>query len=351
MNALASDPEHQVGPDELRGALEEVLQRHFRRPRRVRQLQRRRSDYSSSYTIDDLDVLLDQDQSLQLVLKDLSPSSLLQMARQVRPHFLYEPRREIETYERILAVEDWGTPVWFGAVVSGGSERYWLFLERVEGVPLWQIGPMEVWEDAARWLARMHTAFDARQRSHGHPGLAHLLRYDEAFFQTWMTRAEGFLRSGPASDSPVTGRRFARLAEHYPTVIRRLTALPATLIHGEYYPSNILVRSQGEGVGQICPVDWELAAIGSGLIDLAALTSGDWNDRQRERMVSAYRDESGLAGVGGCSLAELIETIDHCRLHLAIQLLGWASDWAPPEEHTHNWLAEALRLADRLGIG
>ena len=47
---------------------------------------------------------------------------------------------------------------------------------------------------------------------------------------------------------------------------------------------------------------------------------------------------------------ELLAALDYCRLHLAMQWLGWAAEWSPPPEHSHDWLAEAFTLADRLGL-
>ena len=51
--------------------------------------------------------------------------------------------------------------------------------------------------------------------------------------------------------------------------IAQLLAAPRTMIHGEFYPGNILYEK-----GRICPVDWESAAIAAGELDLAALTEG-----------------------------------------------------------------------------
>jgi len=100
-------------------------------PRRlVRHVSRRRSRYSSSYTIHNLQVVLDQGERFSLVLKDLSPSALLEEARGVRPSFLYDPRREIEMYRTVLEHGHFGTPVFYGAVIRKDIERYWLFLER-----------------------------------------------------------------------------------------------------------------------------------------------------------------------------------------------------------------------------
>src|SRR6476646_5400327 len=156
---MSSRFDRAVCGDELRGAVEQVLSQHFGASRRVKSLRRRRSAYSSSSIIENLEVGLDSGRRLRLVFKDLSPRSLLLTASQVRPRFLYQPRREIEIYRRILDYQRFGTPRCYGAIESPAQERYWLFLERVDGPLLWQRGRLELWEQAAKWLARFHTEF------------------------------------------------------------------------------------------------------------------------------------------------------------------------------------------------
>jgi aminoglycoside phosphotransferase (APT) family kinase protein len=165
---------------------------------------------------------------------------------------------------------------------------------------------------------------------------------------TWLMRAEEFLRRD-ADSFPDTWRRFARLADRYDRVIARLLDLPMSLIHGEFFPSNVILRPGEEG-WKICPVDWEMAAIGPGLFDLAALTSGNWNTDQKRKMVAAYAEALRTADGWSPSISELFEAVAYCQLHLSVQLLGWASDWAPPKRHTQNWLGEALRLSGALGL-
>ena len=340
---------HRIHFDELRAALEHVLSHYSKGRRRIKSFRRRRSVYSSSYPIENIEVELDRGQKVRLVLKDLSPASLLLTAQQVRPHFLYEPWREIETYKKILDPKRLGTPICYGAINEPELERYWLFLERVNGPLLWQMGRMESWEQAARWLASLHNEFDTANRPQNETRMAHLLRYDEHFFSVWLSRAEEFLRHKYAADSTDSLRRFRRLADRYDRVIKRLLDLPTTFVHGEFYPSNVIMRRTKKG-RQICPIDWELAAIAPGLIDLAALTSGDWTEDKKKRMAAAYRDALEPSQGGRASLADLTEAVDHCQLHLCVQMLGWASDWSPPEEHAQNWLRHALRLAERLGM-
>ena len=126
-------------------------------------------------------------------------------------------------------------------------------------------------------------------------------------------------------------------------------ALPSTLIHGEFYPSNVVMRATRSG-RQICPLDWELAAKAPGLIDVAALTIGDWTVEKKKTMIAAYRDALEPDNGWPPSLRDLVEAVEFCQLHLSVQLLGWASDWDPPERHAQNWLREALRLAKRLSV-
>jgi hypothetical protein len=375
----------------LSAALEQALARHFGAPRRLHRLRRRVSAYSSSCTIENLEVELDRGQKLRLVFKNLSPAALLEGAKRVRPGFLYEPQREILTYERILDPQRLGSAVCYGSVSSVEQERYWLFLERVTGPLLWQVGRMEAWEQAARWLARLHSEFDAADfamhlapspqpsppmgervaagqgrgcarvtrsvsRSAGTMELpkggerfAHLVRHDEEFYGTWLGRAEEFLRQRRARASPEIRRRFRRLAGRYDRLVARLMELPRTVVHGEFYPSNIIVGGTAEA-RRICPVDWELAASAPGLIDLAALTAGGWSPEARAKMIAAYRDALEPRKHRTPSLGDLVEAVACCQLHGCVQWLGWAADWSPPDEHAQNWLQEAFRLADKLGL-
>ena len=143
--------------------MQDVLERRFGSRQRIRRLRCSRCAYSSSCTIKNLQIELGSGRSLSLVLKDLSPASQLAEAKAVRPRFLYHPLREIEIYRRILGPRTFGTAVFFGSYHCQPLERYWLFLERVNGALLWQVGEMESWRSAARWLADFHSEFHGVQ--------------------------------------------------------------------------------------------------------------------------------------------------------------------------------------------
>jgi thiamine kinase-like enzyme len=153
-------------------------------------------------------------------------------------------------------------------------------------------------------------------------------------------------RAALAASSDERAPGLSDALERYGKVAERLASLPRTFIHGEFYPSNVLVETTA-GAPIMRPVDWEMAAVGPGLIDLAALAGG-WEDDERDRLLAAYRE--GL-GEGGCDPGPepgLAADLDRCRLHLALQWIGWSREWRPPPEHRQDWVGEAEALMTEL---
>ena len=102
--------------------------------------------------------------------------------------------------------------------------------------------------------------------------------------------------------------------------------------------------------GRVAPVDWELAALGSGFVDLAALATG-WGPSERDELELAYLDATRELGASEALPDDPGAALDLCRLHLAVQWLGWAAPgWTPPAEHRRDWLGEALALAEELRL-
>ena len=250
-----------------------------------------------------------------LLFKDLTPRP-----RPSRPAFLVDPLREVEAYTTLLHGLD--APACHGALVD--EDRVWLFLELVDGVPLWQAEGLAPWEATARWLARMHGA--------PVPQGVHLLRYDGAHLRRWVNRALAM------SPDDLRAVRAPALR-----AVQRLAAWPSAFLHGELYASNVLVQDTAAGP-RVRPVDWETAGVGPGLLDLAALTAGGWAPDRRARVVAAYRDALPTAAAG----SEFDAALDAARLLVALQWLGWSHDWTPPPEHRHDWAADARELAARI---
>jgi hypothetical protein len=317
--------------------VQELLGRHVGRARPVVAFEHRRSTYRTSFALEEVDVRLDDGRELRLMLKDVGPRAMSAVARAAKPSFLLDPCREILTYRHLLSAVP-GPPTYYGAKVDPSRQRYALLIERVDGRPLWQVGELQVWQEVARWLAGLHHHFSSQGRRPRPSG--HLIVYDAAYYGRWIERAVTFADRREPSQRHAIGQ----IADRYDRVVERLTSLPTTLIHGELYASNVIVQETWEGI-RVAPVDWETAAIGPGLVDLAALVAGGWSDEQRMAIVQAYIDALPSPGARD----ELLHALDYCRLHLGVQWLGWSPDWSPPPAHAQDWLGEAVRLVERLG--
>jgi aminoglycoside phosphotransferase (APT) family kinase protein len=322
-----------VDPDALRARLGNLLD-----GRRLASVVQRPCPYRTSYELDEIDVDLADGSSLSLILKSLGRSALEPAARRAKPEFLHDSLREIEVYRSLLEPAGLGTPRFHGAVVEPADDRYWLVIENVAGEVLWQVGELDVWREAARWLAVLHHTFRG-----GVPDTvrAHLLRYDEGFYASWMERALEFADAGRRSP-------MEQLAKRYDHVVDGLARLPETFIHGEFYASNVLIQ-RGGGRIRIAPIDWENAALGAGVVDLAALTTGGWTEAERAAITAGYAEQASALG-RSLDEGELHNALELARLHLAVQWLGWDPSWSPPAEHRHDWLGEALAIARRVGL-
>src|SRR4029078_2274579 len=144
-----------------------------------------------------------------------------------------------------------GTAMCYDSAAEQAAGVYWLLLERVSGAPLCDIGEINSCQKVASWVAAMHARFGRdleRLRAH-----VPLIEHSPAYYRRWMTRARAFLRTSLRSNL-ATMARIEWLAKRHRLAVERLSELPHTLLHGEYYPSNILIGSDE----RVCPIDWEL---------------------------------------------------------------------------------------------
>jgi len=257
--------------------------------------------------------------------KDLRPEMLIGAAAGAKPAFVHDPAREPAVYRSLLAPAGIG-PRCF----ASGPD--WMRIEQVPGVELWQIGDAAVWSAVAAWTATLHARLAAAAPATADAGVP-LLRHDGDLAARWRARAA-------AAGVPVA------VLDAHRDAAARLAARPPTVIHGDYYASNVLVRvGGGGGAGiDVWPVDWELAGWGPAVLDVAALTSGRWPEETRRAMARAYFD---AAGRPGGSWAVWCADLDAARLLVCVQWLGWVPGWTAPVEHRHDWLAEARHLVER----
>jgi aminoglycoside phosphotransferase (APT) family kinase protein len=333
-------------PGELRDSLDRLLSREVP-ARRIVELETRPMPYASSFALDEIRVRFDNGSRVVLVCKDTGDTAMLPEAQRIKPRFLYNPIREIATYESILAPLGIDAPCFYGKTSDARRGRYWLFLERVYGRPLTEVGDFDVWRAAGGWLARMHGRLACEPAMARAAAAVPLVRYDRAHWWLWMERAQRHVRCGGAE--PRSRRlRFSWLASGYEAVIEEIAALPAGFVHGEFFASNVLVQTAGDSV-RVRPVDWELAGIGPLVMDLAALTAG-WNDDARTELANSYYTALDETSETWLPREAFLRALDCCRLQIAVQQLGWAAEWSPPATHAQDWLGDALHAADRIGL-
>ncbi len=327
---------------ELCAALEQTLTAYYGEPVKIANLARRPWEYRSSFALESLRVSLGSRGELAIMFKDLSWNALTPEARQAKRYASYNPLREIAVYEQALRSRPGYSPPYYGAVVQPERDRYWLFIEQVKGVELYQIGDFDVWKHVARWLAEMHTNLQAAVQLQAELR-ARLVMHDAAAQELWFERA---CQSVERRCGAGAGRRLREMSKLLPRLNRALSARRPTLIHGEFYPANVLVEPVADS-WRVCAIDWEMAGAGSGLLDLAALVVGRWSEEQQVALASSYYEAVRLTGEEWLT-EEFFQTLDCCRWYIALRWLGWSEEWSAPPDHAHDWREEAMSAGQRL---
>jgi aminoglycoside phosphotransferase len=315
------------------GGLEQLVRQRF--GAEVLSVSTRPFRYATTHAMTEIDVIFADGSRRALLHKDLTIAHRLPEAKGNRPGFLDDPGREVHVYRSILTIAVPGIPACFASEADDDAGAWWLLIEKVPGVELWQIGALNVWCDVARWAAALH-----HQPIPADPAVrTRLVSYDRTFFEHWPNRARQFAERW----EPGRRHQLTEVLQGYEETVDALAELPRCLIHGELYPSNVLVDRT---TGRISAVDWEMAGVGAPLLDLSSLVAGGWSDTERHAVITAYH--SALPADDRPPIGQLVDNLMRCELHRCIQWLGWAPGWQPPSEHRHNWLESAILLAERL---
>ena len=165
-----------------------------------------------------------------------------------------------------------------------------------------------------------------------------LIRHDAAFFRS---KAES-ARRDVARLSPSSAPRLAAVVERYDRAIELMASQPRSLVHGGYIPWHILVDGDREPA-RVCAVDWELAALGATLYDLAFFTDGVASPL-RERIWEAYRAAASEHHVPVPDPPEMQQVIDCFRLHRVFDWLSRSVEKGFPEEKVAALVGQAQAL-------
>jgi hypothetical protein len=266
---------------------------------------------------------------MRFFLKDYGSS------RRPRPAPIQRRERELGVYRHLIGSGEIGTARYCGAVWDDAAAVHWLLLEFVAGTELRHM-ELRFWIDAARWLGRLQGHFA------GSPALSTVVplleRHDAHFFAA---KAEGSRRS-VSHYSRAPARRLEGILGRYESSIGLISGEKRILVHGHYDGANILVGA-GEGSVRICPVDWELAALGSRFFDLASLCDG-FQPPALHRIWDAYEEGAADAGLSTPERDRLRRLVDCFRLYRVVAWLGSAAEKGYPPSGVERLLARGEAL-------
>jgi hypothetical protein len=187
----------------------------------------------------------------------------------------YGVEYEARCYDELLAHTTVPTVGYFGTARTAEGGAALLLLEFAGDAERLAHSPRaDALLDAAKWLGRFHAEIE--ERIHPEPPLW-LVRHDRDYYLTRTARARRIARRLDYADDD-----FERALATFERSLGCLEGPGQTVVHGEYYPKNILVRGHS-----VLPVDWESAGAGPGEIDLVTLTSG-WGDELGRSCREAY---------------------------------------------------------------
>jgi hypothetical protein len=239
---------------------------------------------------------------------------------------------EAEVYSRLLEPLALRTPVHYGNYAAANGET-WVVVEFIEGLRADDVASPEAsMRAAARWSGRFH-AEGERRLAGGE--LDFLSVYDGEYFAQWPRRL-----------SAIAGDWHQRLpwlraaCERLEGALVALAEAPATAIHGEYTPHNVIASADD----QVCPVDWESAAVGPGEIDIASLTQS-WPAAMVEACESEYRRARWPDGEPD----GFEETLDLARAYWELRWLGDRPEWLR-QAKLHSRFENLRSLSARLGL-
>lgn len=181
---------------------------------------------------------------------------------------------EIAVYRDLLRTLSNETPKFYGSLLDRIGQSC-LVLEYLDGsTRVNKSEDPDALRLAAQWIGEFHATLEGR--------VAHVRKvvtiYDAKYFVQWSRRTRRFAARAKRGSAWVS-----TLATAFESLVDELAVPPLTLIHGEYYPKNLLIRGR-----TIYPLDWESAALSAGEIDLACLTDL-WPERMAAACVTDYQ--------------------------------------------------------------
>jgi hypothetical protein len=317
--------------------LEHGLSRLQGRPVVVRELRREFLGTSSSFRTERVRVVLEAGKPLSVFLKDLNPAHQMEKARALRERDLEPSVREVRMYESVLSPERFGTLHLYATRWEPERGIAWVFLEDGGRALLRNCTDVGRWTAAARWAARFHAA----TRDLSDAQTSFLPHHDDTHYQRCLARVEQML----PGLAPPEREMVRRGLDSYARRIDWLSALPRTVIHGQFFGQNILLRRRG-ATHHIAVIDWETAALGPGTFDLASLTAGKWTQAERQAMWAAYFEEYQAATGPRMDWAVFCRELATVALHQSLEWLTWWQHRRSQSRDFVRFMNELARVLD-----
>jgi len=201
-------------------------------------------------------------------LKGVGPAGAAVIAKQSR-----RARALVEriVYQEILPYLSISAPRCYGFLGEPEGQFCWLFLEDVGEE---RFSPLNAEHRclAAQWLARMHTSATRLAVATRLPdgGPRHYLEYLRSARDTIGQHLNNpALRAEDLAALAAIMAQLGDLESRWDWVEECCEGVPATLVHGDFRPRNVYVRTGREGT-ILLPIDWERAGWGVPAADLAA---------------------------------------------------------------------------------
>ena len=237
------------------------------------------------------------------------------------------PAYELAVYREVLRPIGVTAPVCYGGEVDPKSGQAWLALEYLPGAlgvgKLHRSGAMVA---AAEWIGRFHRLTETG-RTVGRTGW--MKAYTRQYYMGWVRRT---LKS--SSSLPRKLPWLEAVCQHASGLLEPLLEQPLSIIHGEYYPHNVMYYR-----GRVYPVDWESGARAAGEIDIASLTE-DWSANTTRSCIAAYQRERWPEGAPAGFTSRFLAA----RLYFCFRWLGDHEDWS-----SYSGLSACLRRLHCLG--
>lgn len=323
-----------TGEGKLRGLLEsEVLPSVRGAHASIVELRSAPSPSATSYAARLVTVRLSDGATLRMFLKDFgSPRLFKEDAGDRRA-------RELHVYRDLLRDAELGVPAYYGAVWSKEHERFWIVVELVDAVPVADCA-FDSWPAATAWLARLQGLYAREPERFERSSL--LIRHDADFFASRAERALGSARRVSAR----AARRLRSVLSGYDDLVALMAGQPRTFVHGSFRPENVLVDEPSRPA-RVCVVDWELAAIGAPLYDLARLCDG-YRGARLDRLLDSYGREASAQGLPVPDRERMVEVLDCFSLHRVVKAVGHALEKGRTRRQVSDWLGYGETLRARL---